>query len=102
MISFASVTKVFSYSDEVKGAYNLYNQSCKKDTIYKDWKLKEEFQAEGFDGKMHKVCQILRIVIVDEKLSLLMWYRINSNLKIFLYYFTVQRYFCLLLIWLNN
>ncbi|VDK75469.1 unnamed protein product [Litomosoides sigmodontis] len=55
MISFASVTKVFSYSDEVKGAYNLYNQSSKKNTIYKNWKLKEEFQAEGFDGKMHKI-----------------------------------------------
>ncbi|VBB27536.1 unnamed protein product [Acanthocheilonema viteae] len=55
MISFASITKVFSHSDEIKDAYNLCNQSSKKDTIYKNWKLKEEFQAEGFDGKMHKI-----------------------------------------------
>uniref|UniRef100_A0A0R3RWM5 FABP domain-containing protein n=1 Tax=Elaeophora elaphi TaxID=1147741 RepID=A0A0R3RWM5_9BILA len=55
MISFASVTKVFSRSDEIKDAYNLRNQSSKKDTIYKNWKLNEEFQAEGFDGKIHKI-----------------------------------------------
>lgn len=62
MISFASVTKIFSHSDETKGAYNLCNQTSKKDTIYKNWKLKEEFQAEGLDGKMHKVCQVLLIL----------------------------------------
>ncbi|CAG9530727.1 unnamed protein product [Cercopithifilaria johnstoni] len=55
IISFSSVTKVFSYSDETKDAYNLFNQSSKKDVIYKNWKLKEEFEAEGFDGKIHKV-----------------------------------------------
>ncbi|KAK6112576.1 hypothetical protein QQG55_48220 [Brugia pahangi] len=55
MISFASVTKVFSHSDETKGAYNLCNLSSKKDAIYKNWKLEEEFQAEGLDGKMHKI-----------------------------------------------
>lgn len=61
MISFASVTKVFSHSDETKGAYNLCNRSSKKDTIYKNWKLREEFQAEGFDGRMHKVSLIFKL-----------------------------------------
>ncbi|VDK80865.1 unnamed protein product [Onchocerca ochengi] len=55
MISFASVTKVLSHSDETRDAYNLSNLTSKKNTVYKNWKLKEEFQAEGLDGKMHKI-----------------------------------------------
>uniref|UniRef100_A0A915Q6D4 Cytosolic fatty-acid binding proteins domain-containing protein n=1 Tax=Setaria digitata TaxID=48799 RepID=A0A915Q6D4_9BILA len=55
MISFASVTKVFSRSDEIQGGYNLWNQTSRKDTVYRNWKLEEEFKAEGLDGKMHKI-----------------------------------------------
>ncbi|KAM3728386.1 Fatty acid-binding protein [Dirofilaria immitis] len=55
MISFASVTKIFSHAEETKGAYNLTNLTSKKNTVYKNWKLNEEFQAEGLDGKMHKI-----------------------------------------------
>ncbi|MCP9263056.1 Fatty acid-binding-like protein 3 [Dirofilaria immitis] len=43
------------HAEETKGAYNLTNLTSKKNTVYKNWKLNEEFQAEGLDGKMHKI-----------------------------------------------
>lgn len=59
MISFASVTKVLSHTDGTQGAYDLANLTSKKNTIYKNWKLNEEFEAEGLDGRMHKVRQVI-------------------------------------------
>lgn len=55
MISFASVTKVFASAGDVPNAYNLSNLTSKKNTVYKGWKLGEQFEAEGLDGKMHRV-----------------------------------------------
>ncbi|VDN05337.1 unnamed protein product [Thelazia callipaeda] len=55
MICYASVTKVFSHADEIENAYCLQNLSAKRNTLYKNWKLSEDFEAEGFDGRMHKI-----------------------------------------------
>lgn len=58
MISFAPVTKVFARSTDDPNNYDLSNLTSKKNTVYKNWKLGQEFEAEGFDGKAHKVCSV--------------------------------------------
>uniref|UniRef100_A0A183EN61 FABP domain-containing protein n=1 Tax=Gongylonema pulchrum TaxID=637853 RepID=A0A183EN61_9BILA len=74
MISFASVTKVFSRAEA--GRYDLINLSSKKNTSYRNWRLNEQFQSEGFDGKMHNVrflvclrvdCFVLTTSLVSNK-----------------------------------
>ncbi|CAJ0578179.1 unnamed protein product, partial [Mesorhabditis spiculigera] len=52
MIGFASVTKVFRPEDD--GRWTLQNLSSKKNTTHQ-WKLGEEFEAEGLDGKQHRI-----------------------------------------------
>uniref|UniRef100_F1LFL1 Fatty acid-binding protein 3 n=3 Tax=Ascaris suum TaxID=6253 RepID=F1LFL1_ASCSU len=55
MIGFASVTKIFAVSKSDPDSYDMSNLTSKKNTHFNNWKLNQTFEAEGLDGKMHKI-----------------------------------------------
>lgn len=56
IIKFASVTKVFRKVDSQQpNRYDMENLTSKKNTLFANWALGEEFSAEALDGFQRKV-----------------------------------------------
>lgn len=56
IIKLASVTKVFRKANSQKpNRYDMENLTSKKNTLFVDWALGEEFIAEAMDSMQHKV-----------------------------------------------
>ncbi|VDO31295.1 unnamed protein product [Onchocerca flexuosa] len=56
LIKLASVTKVFRKANSQKpNRYDMENLTSKKNTLFADWKLGEEFIAEALDSTQHKI-----------------------------------------------
>ncbi|KAM3728385.1 Fatty acid-binding protein [Dirofilaria immitis] len=56
LIKLASITKVFRKADSQKlNRYDMENLTSKKNTLFANWALDEEFIAEALDSMQHKI-----------------------------------------------
>lgn len=66
VIKLISITKIFRKADSQKpNRYDMENLTSRKNTLFADWALGEEFIAEALDSMQHKVKIHLYILEVN-------------------------------------